>query len=115
FYRRRLRPAGKVLRRGEDRHRPFRQREGADDPGHPRYAHHHHLQGVLTSPSRAEEILVSGCTIPPGIIACSCSTRQRELATLPLPLLPVAVWRARRSTGHAYGCFGPWIGGSDLR
>src|SRR5260370_5955124 len=47
FDRRRLRPAGEILRRREDGQRPFRQREGADDPGHPRYAPHHPLQGVL--------------------------------------------------------------------
>ncbi len=33
---------------GGHRHRPFRQREGADDPGHPGHPHHHHLQGVLS-------------------------------------------------------------------
>ena len=29
-----------------DRHRPFRQREGADHSRHPGHPHHHHLQGV---------------------------------------------------------------------
>src|SRR5205807_1571643 len=44
---RRIRSVGKVLCRGQDRHRSFRERESADHSRHPGHAHHHHLQGVL--------------------------------------------------------------------
>src|SRR6202163_4451256 len=46
LHRRRLRPAGEVLRRQRHRYRPFRQREGAGHSRHPGHPHHHHLQGV---------------------------------------------------------------------
>src|ERR1700753_2574275 len=41
-----VRSAGEVLCRERNRHRPFREREGAGHSRHPGHAHHHHLQGI---------------------------------------------------------------------
>src|SRR5260370_29980780 len=100
FDRRRLRPAGEVLRRREDRHRPFREREGADDPGHSRYAHHHHIQGILTSLYRAAQVIVAGKGLRDflDIVAGSCSSSAPPTLYAPPPLGgPRAPRSARRA------------------
>ena len=91
FDRRRLRPAGEVLRRTGDRHRPFRQREGADHPRHPGHPHDHHLQGLRA----ADQVPVGGPSA--ARMRCRPSWRSRQITNRPAPATMPAPTKTSRS------------------